>query len=1422
MATNQNNIHINSFTKGMNTDTSLDMIGNEQYVFGQNIRITNNAIIDAIIDSNNKQGVVTPVNAGVKYNTQGMYMGMSILAVASIGNIGVVVVKNSEGYWYVYRVEDKDNRLVFTRIFSSNEKVADDVKTFSILMNKEQENIMKVYIADCKNEIISLDVFGNYTGKTIDDVISNHLYPNKQLKINKKIAGTLKTQQVQYTYRFYKRHGICSKLAPLTNKIQVIDSNRSKQNGNANDTQASIGFQLQIPYKFGDTFDYVQLYRISYYKTNQNANVNLIYDAKIADINGYITINDTGLESLQELSVEEFAGLNELDIVPQCIEQNQNYLFAANTLDKTMLRVDDENKELDPSNFIAYSANSRGQYVLYNDTTYSTSRTFTDIQSIPSDYYLNKYVDMNVGDSESEPCRYIKESNVLGGKGKSITWNFISAHIPIHTGYKANDHTYQDVPELQNEIGQDLNVYKLQYTDRIIEVNTNKTLGQYLSSHNLYYDQYNYNDIITSSMFRSLKRNEVYRYGIVIYDKFGRRTNVLWIADIKTPTEQEYPSTELKGSTLYSRPIGIHFEVDSSLINKGYTYQIVRCEKTQAYTKNLLQCVLARPIRQPMYDNASQSINVISDDKYTIEQSNSTAGSQMSPYYPQQFLTSNYYKYYSGFKDDEYLGNANNFQNNKLFQIFNPQINVQREDLIQQLSSTDISLNTVGYVYGNDLKEDSERVTPPYGVFKGFPITKYEDALLEIANSPDYIQYRYQVNAVLPLFKTQPSIDEYNIAFSGMFHEGTFSVKQDQYSVYKKYKQICGNVFYYYNRDVKTSDNIDITHIKDVLNPTWEEGWSNITLDNAIVDTAVKQYKSFTVNIGEFEYCNWVCSNLYDLKVGKAEDNYKLDKASDQHSVYLAQITTDKGYFSDSHLRYVLGAQGPGPVCFLIELKNHNNQLFNNSIKTGGKLLNGSLLCNIQHTAVQFAGLTASEKQYDTYCGFGNMNNGNSCDVFDGDVYIVPCEFVTMFKAYDFNSQYSLQSSQFVYYVPMETTINTFFDYGLNYRNTQSKNLQLEPGEIVGVAVQDRPVTQYNSIYSDNNISNDLFNTEAIEDAENTYTQRIHYSELKTNGEAIDSWGNFKAVNYIDCDTRYGDLTHLLTAKDVLYFWQTQGFGRLTVNERSLVTDNNSNTIQLGQGGVLQRTDYIDTKHGMRKYDRSAINAEGTIYWIDILNKAVMHSDGQKALDYGNLANVQNIINRAISNDVPTIDYDIQHNELLCKFLKDKMQLVFNIKLNVATSLYTRVYDRMISLNNILYGLNRDAVKHNYINDSEDKHQYLTPTELSFVVNPNSSTTKVFDNQEIVTLYHGEYPGDNDYLQYKNYKFITNLGTSTQQPEGNTDREGNVKYAIPRMGDSQYGDRIRGKWMQVDVVDNNPKYEHSVSHVVTKFRQSFS
>jgi len=57
----------------------------------------------------------------------------------------------------------------------------------------------------------------------------------------------------------------------------------------------------------------------------------------------------------------------------------------------------------------------------------------------------------------------------------------------------------------------------------------NQDIKNYIKSRNVNPDlaKDTYNNIFTSSLLRSLRRGEKYRYGIVYYDSYGRHTNVI-------------------------------------------------------------------------------------------------------------------------------------------------------------------------------------------------------------------------------------------------------------------------------------------------------------------------------------------------------------------------------------------------------------------------------------------------------------------------------------------------------------------------------------------------------------------------------------------------------------------------------------------------------------------------------------------------------------------------------------------------------------------------------------------------------------------------------------------------------------------------------------------------------------------------------
>jgi len=125
---------------------------------------------------------------------------------------------------------------------------------------------------------------------------------------------------------------------------------------------------------------------------------------------------------------------------------------------------------------------------------------------------------------------------------------------------------------------------------------------------------------------------------------------------------------------------------------------------------------------------------------------------------------------------------------------------------------------------------------------------------------------------------------------------------------------------------------------------------------------------------------------------------------------------------SDVRMGYI----GPGSSCFLLTTEKETGRFplysedSNNYIYTS--------ICNLTHNP-RITDVESDE--YVSYYGFGNWFNlklkqydqetdtyeyitdtdKDFLTVFDGDVYITPHEFATMYKAYDFNSGDTLQST---------------------------------------------------------------------------------------------------------------------------------------------------------------------------------------------------------------------------------------------------------------------------------------------------------------------------------------------------------------------------------------------------------------------------
>lgn len=1534
MDTNQN-LHVNTFVEGMNTDTAFDSIKSTQYLFGLNIRST--AIetdMQTTRNSFEKKGLLSPiytnkynfhvpdptnVNTYNKFNVDSAN-GDYFYKIINSGDINVLLFKESEDLC-IYKLikQSLQNTVTVTSqlLFKIKDYFPDKLCSpvnynMSTLLHYEQDDVVILYIADGKHKIISINIEDSeylnklkdeYSYIDIDYIMQNNYFPNKKMEIVETISGQLKTSQVQYTYRLYKKHGSCSTLAPLTNKIQIIDNYRNKEEGNAEDTTTSIGLRLHIPSQNTIQFDKVQIYRIQYIKANDNAKVQLIYDGDYSD-NFYF--NDIGKKSLQDLTIEEFSSLSGLQIIPSTIEQNQNYLFAANIKDETIIQLDED------FDFKSYQfgincnfvVNNQYKYISYIENNDVQSQLFLSgdkkqiLQDLQNKFsqkdYINPYSDINgvydkntlISTSTGDVRQCVDWEGYYGGSGINISWRIVVNKTPRdeigHTNLDLIQQYIKQTVQYDNTKPEE-SKYIIRYDfENKLFTNSENQQEAYNILH-YWKDQgvnvsgprmIDCNNIYTSSLSRSLKRDEVYRYGIVLFDKYGSRSNVQWIADIRTPNINICPLM----SDIYANTIGVEFTLSSEfkqkLIDKGIvSYEIVRCEKSDEYTKNVMQVVLSRPVRQK-----------------TVKGNN-------TPYYPTGFITSQpQCVTQTGRNKDSYwpmkMTNAESKdaygESSILFQIHSPYINIYRKNALQKIKSLNCELKPIRYVYG-DLQQINNQLN--------YDVNEVADLFNgnEYGTSALYANSKFSPGSISPVFSdvvnASVASSVVNFKFGDFIYidRGRFIDKKINKSskvIKVDYSKSANTVYDYEFTGIKgefiessksyiiTYDSVvcnklDLTksyiiqNVSDVRNLNWEDGFTNHQYEGSVIKTATKKYKTYISTIGTSEYLNWVCSSKYDIPIG-TDNEYGW---TDGHWTKVCEFTNtdNKTHWQREWEAY--GPIGPGPQCLLIDVKVDSNNALNkllshelNQNYINNKMINsssqniytlGTLLCNIQHKASQFSGLTSEDKKYDVYYGFGNTYDiSKDCEVFDGDTYVQKCELVGSFKAYDFNDDKdSLPSMQTIFYIPMETSINTCFDYGMNYKNTNNSNLQLEPGTITGITSQDRPLNQYNAIYSDNNTSNNIYNIDSDKkDKVKQFKQRIFYSQLKTNGENIDNWQIFKASNFIDVDTRYGDITDLLTIKDTLYFWQTYAFGKLSVNERSLVTDNNNNTVQLGYGGVLQRADYISTQFGMNPKDMCKIYANDILLWLDRYNKCIACSQNNRVFNYSEDKNVQNLLNKYFdwdTKEVPSFTYDQIHEELQFspieynEFKVAHAALIFNLKYNIATSIYSlpKNSQRTLQFEKDVVCFDEDDTKTYLQSFSNDKDGNIaTPMCIKFAINANPSNTKVFDNQQIVFASYNEKYTESEFFKDKRYQFFTDLyntsfGIETVFPQI-TNREGNINYPIPRaqyknfnqsdIYKKYYGQRMRGKWMIETITDYNPTKNSSISHIITKFRQSYN
>lgn len=1552
---------INSFAGGLNSDDDLSVVATNQYIDARNIKISSYRGGEG---RDNRHGSLMPVQ-GVKLAGSFAGEGNKVVATGSIRDYGVIVcVDESENRLKIYSfknaiggtVHDQDfNNIQKSRLvvdapllpLDDGEKYPD---VFDIQLNYESENNIKLYLADSKHPIMVFNINSRDKSFVYTDLDKCLSYPEAICKppvFEEYVPGKIEFGVVSYCYQLYNRYGIHTGASIQCQQIPIgnydFDNKYVKCGGKQGAiSNCGVKISIQIPRNYWH-LDYIKVFRVQYTQNGQMPIVSVVYDAKLnfnEQDSTELIINDVGNDPIEHISVEELNSLQGIRIIPNSLASKDGFLFAANT--KTIQTTIKDFDKWDARAFRFNYENKSTVTDVNGDNSFIIDAYGKDIEddsvAVPPfdhDCYDDTYNNINK-EASLYSANFVFDSKYqwVGGSGKNIEWRFVISSQVEDSCVKENN-------------------------TRKIGTLYNYSQKENVQQNNVFYIDKDFKPSIIEKaefdpginkntwLIKSLRRNEIYRYGIVLYDKYCQASPVKWIADIRTPNVTEEGFQLMSSNTIVNgkryelviRNLGIQFKVKS--LPEGCTgYQIVRCARHESDIATISQGVLSSPV----------------SNAYSRQYEGDSADYQVTKYHmfcPTGFLTTNkfiegYYVHNQLVGNGKYNGSQcmTNIDNDKLLQFVSKEICYQPESFKQFTKDKKYYLQKQSFLFGarGDYKFADDQYDSPrngsyntdYGSLTGFNRRKnfkfiipcisncavelftgrsddgdargdiYVNSLTiergyhdpktsEICylDTPYNPSYFYNVNPQSHKARNQGSIGGFGndrpysyalikdciLNFDRLYNNDNESADKRQeksgkfiiqkaFAYIKLYEQSVQPYEFTINRrpdpgdwwfnTVQKTNYIQDFQLVDQIK--WDQAFKrNFNKDND-EQMSSKAYTNYAVSAGGVLFTNMITGGICNdtngnifASFGNYNGGFKNDGTGthgDKNACFgtggkcllLSCQYKEKG--TAGAVSYYYPENGNYYDSFKQEAPQTEPSEIGEIFKIIRPTLLGTYLTNLRQQITPYGGYSFTNRLTNIYYGDGNYfeskNKWNT--VFDGDCHVETFEYTSMHKVYGaYKGENSLDfpnTHMITYSIPTESNIWCKFQYGWtfspNARDNYASFIQAEPCEITEAYVQKEPEYVYNSVYSVQNTSIPLAVYDDLnpQDYNKTIDTRVYYSDLKQNDEIIDSWCKFRSSNFIDVDQEYGPITDICTFKNVLTFCQEQSFGVLSVNDRSVATDNSGQNIVLGTGGVLDRYDYYSNTYGMHKQQFCEACTTGGLYWFDSHNNVICLFDGQSVTQLSKQGKVQNILNKYKKDNNFKVFYNNRYNEVVFNVLNNDMQIVYNEMLGKFTSTLTIPFDGAIQFFNGEYLIKKNdivcAYQYDYLDGSpKSTTQQLLSSYVKYVVAQQPLITKVFDNQEIVTYENLQLQDviyDQDDYFSKNHKYTWQ--TESQKIESSLEeqvtlRENNHRFAIPR-ADGLFGNRARGKVMICSIEDVKPNPAMAIQYIITKYRQSWS
>lgn len=954
---------------------------------------------------------------------------------------------------------------------------------------------------------------------------------------------------------------------------------------------------------------------------------------------------------------------------------------------------------------------------------------------------------------------------VLGGTGVNVSYRFVITDL-VEDSARAQAGLLPNTGRTITSLETDLDSLDLMHIE-----------GTYAGSLDLpahSVKTLSYGDPTIDSLVRGYHRDEVYRFAVVFYNEQNVASSAHWIGDIRMPESRESEifssgvNVILPNGEQHSQMALVTHPMGLSFeirnIPEGVTgVEIVRCDRTLADRSIVMQGAVSRI---GMYQDTTGSI--LRPYQYLTYSTPHRSGYiTHTSINTTETLDTHFFNFIQ-----DVLGEVHRVSPNDMFLFVSPEAGVNRENVNVALSDV-TSIKEVCRAFSR-IESESNQHLRTFVNLSSLQTPNCGDGLIYTTERPDFGE------AKLVLLASNSDDDDLRSA-----------TKESQ------------TIAKYYN-----STHVPFRAVSEVKSTQYIDplDWNQFLKEDLVThSTPVEGYQF-----------NNTSGTLWNVDLGVLGEIFDADK-------YL------KGH-----------KEGLGGPSVVFKAENMTNDIYLNDATgvIGDAYLKYAptsiVLCNFKQSSAMYGGITYSSRQNSTYMSIGLYSKveNQSANIlgFGGDTYITVYDYLhnaTYYKEDDYEYARNWKNVHSAY-IPCESTINCLMMHdSIKASRTYNRDMQNNISVIGNMYTQNKPRYAYADVYSADSsvkiyVSKGLYNIDDLES-----DARVIHSQPKTNNEVSDSWTKFKVANYLDVDNQYGSINRMLTFGNNLFFWQTDAFGTLAVNERSLIQDNNPGALTLGTGDILTRYDYATTKNGLKPdYLRSVTNSDSTVYWYDHDRVELCGFNGQLQA-VSKLKGVQTYLvqNNASFNVNPNAVYDKKYNEVLLTL--DDNTLVFSEQIGAFTSFNTYHPDWYFEFSDNLYTF-KGLTLYKY-NSGVEKDLYdedAKVTTLRFVVNKDYTQTKTFDNVQ--------YGADVTWgTNLDDIKFETKRQTSFITKSNQIDyREDTYKFVIPRsdrefneiqeLVNKSYRDRMKGKYLiSTYHYDNNNGKQFKLPYINTYYRYSF-